>query len=169
MRTFLFYTLFLLVGTLSSAQERYTMKSGGRIFNSKDKRLYTPEVEENFIQEALVYYKAGRRKKTLGNIFIIAGLTCVSIDSYNYFNPKEIYKTDSFGRNIRDYEYTNYSMFIIGGGLIIAAIPIKLGFQNKIRKSVEIMNDYATKSDKASIESTNLLINQNGIGLSIQF
>lgn len=166
MRT-IFLTSLLLLSLTIFSQETYTMKSGGRIFNSKEERLNSTQVTEHFTQEALKYYKAGRSKKTLGNILFWGGAASIITNTILYYNQPIDY-LDSNRKSLNNNKVT-YTFFYIGGGLVLASIPIKLGFQNKIRKSVEIMNDYATKSDKASIESTNLLINQNGIGLSIQF
>jgi len=158
----LFVLSFFLLSLSTFSQETYTMKSGGRVFNSKGERINSTQVAENFNQEALKYYKAGRSKKTVGNVLFWGGLISVG-GKFLYEASAPI--MDSNG-NIRHSENT---LFYIGGALVLISVPIKIGFQNKIRKSVAIMNDAAAKSDKAAIESTSLVINSNGLGVKFTF
>ena len=60
---------FLFISGFSFSQETYTFKSGGRVFEN-NKRIKTPEIETYFGHkpEIVNLYKAGRTKKTVGNI-----------------------------------------------------------------------------------------------------
>ena len=53
--------------------------------------------------------------------------------------------------------------------MIIIAIPIKLGFSNKIRDVVKLMNEDVNKQKTTFIESADFIANSNGIGVSIGF
>ena len=155
----LFLVFTLLITSVTFCQETYTMKSGGRIFNSKEERLNSTQVAENFNQEALKLYKAGRTKKTVGNILFWGGLSTVIIKHLNVVNK---HSDDQYAK-------TNNTLYFVGGAMVLTSIPIKIGFQNRIRKSVTIMNEYNSKTDKVSIESTDLMVNANGIGISLTF
>ena len=155
----LFLIFTLLFTSAAFCQETYTMKSGGRIFNSKNERLNSTKVAENFNPEALKLYKAGRTKKTIGNLFFWGGLSTFVIKHLNVVNK----------HSGNMHAVTNNTLYFVGGAMVLTSIPIKIGFQNKIRKSVTVMNEYNTKTDKVSIESTDLMVNANGIGISLTF
>jgi hypothetical protein len=159
----LFLVFTLLITSITFCQETYTMKSGGRIFNSKGERLNSTKVAENFNQEALKLYKAGRTKKTLGNIFLYGGISTIIITHLSKVKNTGVQSDGTFGKP------TSNTMYFVGAGIVLISIPIKIGFQNRIRKSVTIMNEYNSKTDKVSIESTDLMVNANGIGISLTF
>lgn len=160
----IFSLTFFLISLSTFSQETYTMKSGGRIFNSKNERINSTQVSEEFNQEALKFYQAGRAKKTVGNILFWGGIITAG-GKFIYEVNKPISPTQPDG----SYRTSKKTLYYVGGALCLISIPIKLGFQNKIRKSAAIMNEAATKSDKTTIESTNLLVDQNGVGVSIKF
>jgi hypothetical protein len=161
----LFLVLTLLATSVTFCQETYSMKYGGRIFNSNGERLNSTKVAENFNQEALKLYNIGRTKKTVGNILFWGGLSTVFIKFLSAANkPIEVNQNGSVKTG-----QTSNVLFFVGGAMVLTSIPIKIGFQNKIRKSVTIMNEYNSKTDKVSIESTNLMVNSNGIGISLTF
>lgn len=154
-----FLVFALLITSITFCQETYNMRSGGRIFNSKGERLNSTRVAENFNQEALKLYQAGRTKKTIGNILFWSGLSTV------VFKHLSVVNKHSGNLNAT----TNNTLYFVGGAMALSSIPIKIGFQNKIRKSVTIMNESNSKTDKASIEATDLIVNRNGIGISLTF
>ena len=161
----IFLVLTLLVTSVTFCQETYTMKSGGRIFNSNGERLNSITVAERFNPEALELYKAGRTKKTVGNILFWGGLSTIVIKFLSAANkPIEVTQNGNVTAG-----QTSNTLFFVGGAMVLTSIPIKIGFQNKIKKSVAVMNEYNSKTDKVSIESTNLMVNANGIGISLTF
>lgn len=161
--SFLLALIFMTFSTFS--QETYTMKSGGRVFNSKNERVHSGKVAENFNQEALKLYQAGRAKKTFGNILLWGGVGTIVLKHIAVMNEPMI--LDLYGNTPRPK--TNITLYAAGSVMILAAIPIKIGFQKKIRKSVAIMNAAAANSDKTEIESTSIIANSDGLGLKFTF
>ncbi len=53
--------------------------------------------------------------------------------------------------------------------MIVASIPIKIGFSNKIKQAVVLMNQDLKIQKTTYIESTDMIVNSNGIGVSIKF
>jgi hypothetical protein len=63
---------------------------------------------------------------------------------------------------------SNNIMYFVGAGLILTAIPIKIGLSKKIKKAVLLMNeDLKTPKTSFNIESTSFISNSNGFGISI--
>ena len=53
--------------------------------------------------------------------------------------------------------------------MLITAIPVKIGFSNKIRQAISLANQDLRNPKTSYIESTDLVINSNGIGFQITF
>jgi hypothetical protein len=65
---------------------------------------------------------------------------------------------------------SNNIMYFVGAGMVIIAIPIKLGFSKKIKKAVSLINeDFKKPNTGFNIESTSFVSNANGFGISITF
>jgi hypothetical protein len=157
--------LFLLVlPLLSSAQDTLTYKGSGRIFNSSQQKLTSDEVRGLFVNntEALSLYNSGKTKQTLGNILFYGGISTViikHISMLNKYSGSNALKADS-----------NNIMYFVGAGMVIIAIPIKLGFSKKIKKAVSLINeDFKKPNTGFNIESTSFVSNANGFGISITF
>lgn len=171
-------TLSLLIFIFSFSvfsQNLYTFKRGGKIIQNEVK--VNPNEIRNLLSsndEALKLYEEGRSKKTIGNIFLIAGFgTILGKFIYEVTEPM---KTRVVGYNyfgspiIVDESSNSNTLFYVGAGLVILAIPIKLGFSNKIRKTVDLMNNDLKNSQSGfNIESTSIISNSNGVGISITF
>jgi hypothetical protein len=145
------------------SQDALTFKSTSRVFNSSNQKLTSSEIRDLFASnpEALKLYNVGKTKQTLGNILLYGGISTVVINHYLILqNAKN--KGDINGdRNIP---------YIIGGVLILTAIPIKIGFSKKIKKAVSLMNeDLKNPKTGFNIESTSFISNSNGFGVSITF
>lgn len=67
------------------------------------------------------------------------------------------------------YDGGSMSIYVIGGIMSAAAIPIKIGFSKKIKKSIILMNEDAKNPKTTFIESSEIIANSNGIGISIKF
>jgi hypothetical protein len=168
----LFFTLLIIVPFISFAQDTYTFKSGGRIFQND--REIAPDAVRGMLlrnQPALALYEAGRTKKTLGNVLLYGGLATLtgkllldlttdteSTITYGNYNTVNV-----------DQKRSTPTAYIIGGIMLVAAIPIKIGFSKKIKKAVSLMNEAAKKPETSFIESSSLVMNQNGVGISITF
>ncbi|WP_395052926.1 hypothetical protein [Flavobacterium sp.] len=163
---------------LNFSQEQLTFKSGGRVYNSNSEKLTSDEVR-TLLQpnpEALQLFNAGRSKKTVGNIFLWVGTTTF-IGKFIYNSTQTKFSTQivgygSFGQPIivtNSKTYSNTLLFI-GAGLVIIAIPIKIGFSKKIKKSLDLINnDFKNPKTSFTIDSTNFISNSNGFGISITF
>lgn len=57
---------------------------------------------------------------------------------------------------------------IIGGALIIASIPIKIGYPKKIKSAIAKYNDGLAENYKSTPKTT-LLASANQIGIRIKF
>lgn len=171
-------TLTLLIFIFSFSvfsQNLYTFKRGGKILQNEI-NIKPNDVREllSSNQEALKLYEAGRSKKTIGNIFLIAGFgTILGKFIYEITEPM---KTKVVGYNyfgspiIVDESSNSNTLFYVGAGILILAITIKLSFSNKIRKTVDLMNnDIKNPQSGFNIESTSIISNSNGVGISITF
>jgi len=87
-------------------------------------------------------------------------------------NSYEVVGYGSFGQPIvvnNSKTYSNTLLFV-SAGIILIAIPIKIGFSKKIKRAVLLMNeDLKTPKTSFNIESTSFVSNSNGIGISITF
>ena len=156
--------LFLLVfPLLSFCQDALIYKGNGRIFNSSGQKLSSEQVR-NLLKdnkEALDFYNVGKTKQTLGNILLYGGIATVAINHLSIVQN---------AKNKGDINPSRNIPYIVGGGLILAAIPIKIGFSKKIKRAVTLIND-DLKNPKTgfSIESTSFVSNSNGVGISFTF
>ena len=154
---------FLVISFSVYSQQKYTFKSGGRVYdinNEKVTPLYlTTTYSDN--TDFLKLYKAGRFKKTIGNIMIVTGLSTIAIKHISLVNKSKITSNGSITP-------TNNILYFVGAGLVITAIPIKIGFSKKIRKSLEILNS-SILDKKVTYLDSSILLNSNGIGLSLKF
>ncbi len=165
--------IILLFALNATAQETYIYKSRGRIYQNGAK--VSPEAiavrfENN--PEVLSLYKAGKTKQTLGNVLLWGGLGLgIGHSIYASANNEIKIETNNSGYGYKDTS-TKFSntAYYISVALIVVAIPIKIGFEKKIKKSVELMNETVkTPKTTFNIESTQIIANRNGIGLAITF
>lgn len=156
--------LFLLVfPLLSFCQDALTYKGNGCILNSSGQKLTSDQVRNLFKdnKEALDLYNVGKTKQTIGNIMLYGGIATVSINHLAILQN---------AKNKGDVNPNRNIPYIIGGGLILTAIPIKIGFSKKIKRATTLIND-DLKNPKTgfSIESTSFVSNSNGVGISFTF
>lgn len=144
-----------------NAQETFIYKSGGRVFNSDNEKLSPSYLRERFSdnKEFLDLYNSGRTKKTIGNILLYGGITSIVVKHY------KVVTESPFDSN-RNVKPTSNIMYFVGAALIVASIPIKIGFSNKVDNAVDVLN---ISTRKSSINTTSLIFDSNGIGLSMTF
>ena len=160
--------LFLALSFCSFSQEIYTSNRNGNVYDSKKTKI-APEVFKQLLQSnqpALDLYNAGRTKKTVGNVLLYGGLA-TGIGNFIYEVNKGIEYNPS--NNNSNAESTPNVLFFVAGAMVIIAIPIKIGFSKKVKKSVEMYNADAQKTKVSFIETTSILANRNGIGLAFTF
>lgn len=159
----IFLILLVILPVLSFSQETLTYKSGGRVFDSNNQKLNSEAVRSLLTNnsEALSLYNSGKTKQTLGNILLYGGIATVVINHYLILQNTKNKGDINPNRNIP---------YIIGAGLILTAIPIKIGFSRKIKKAISMHNeDLKNPKTGFNIESTTIISNSNGFGISITF
>lgn len=169
----------VILPLFSFSQEALTVKGDGRVFNSNNQKLTSNEVRDLFATnaEALKLYNAGRSKKTIGNILLCTGgITIVgkfiSNKIENSKNKPELVGYGYFGNPIIQFngKTPTNNLFIVGGAMVLIALPIKIGFLKKIKKSVSLINeDIKNPKTGFNIDSTTFISNSDGFGISITF
>ena len=157
---------FLLLSCMFYSQETYTFKSGGRVFENGE-RIKTSQIESTFKDkpEIVNLYKSGRTKKTVGNVFLYSGIGIIALKHYDRVKNQNV---DAYGNTTKKESNV---MYFVGAGISIVSIPIKIGFQKRIKKSVALMNEDANSKIKSTgfNYETNIMANSNGFGLKITF
>lgn len=74
----------------------------------------------------------------------------------------------STGYNPNPSEKSNMTAAIIGGALIIASIPIKIGYPKKIKSALEKYNGGLVDNYKSGSKTT-LIASVNQVGFRIEF
>lgn len=165
--------LFLFIISFEAyAQDLLTVKGGGNVFNSRGVKMDPDQVRELLVnnQEALNLYNAGRSKKTVGNILLYGGTIGVAYFVYDYYTIKSDF-TYNTNHQTATFNLVKADRLpaIIGGVMILAAIPIKIGFKNKIKSAIEMVNSDFKNQKVSTIESSSIIINQNGVGIALNF
>jgi hypothetical protein len=164
-----FITLILLTTSFFCfSQEALTFKSTSRVFNSNNIKLSPEEVRNLFASnsEALHLYNSGKAKQTVGNILLYGGLS--SLITTHLIRVTDSNTIDQYGR--LTIKTRSNVMYFVSAGVILIAIPIKIGFSKKIKKAVSMMNDDLRNPKTGfTIESTSFVSNSNGFGISITF
>ncbi len=157
---------------LTSYSQQLIYKNGGRVYNFENKKVTSNEVRQLLENntEALALYNSGRSKKTWGNVLFYGGLGLVAtnlIVGLNSDNITTTYPGNGYYPSVQS-ERTNMTAAIIGGAMIIASIPIKIGYPKKIRSAIEKYNGGLASSDKPAPKTT-LIASSNQVGLRIEF
>ncbi len=165
------FFLLLFFCSLQSHSQKLVYKSNGTILDSESQKISPNQVRELLKdnQQLLEDYNDGRSKKTLGNILIISGLGFLTADLVQGVTASGISATPiEGGQYALQDEKNNYPslMTYIGIAAVIIAIPIKIGFSNKIKNVVtDYNNQNATGYKQFNEPRLDLITNSNGIGL----
>jgi hypothetical protein len=166
--------LFILIITInfSFSQEIFTSKRGKIYENGQ--RINAQYIETAFgnNKEIVDLYSSGKTKQTLGNILLYGGISTLIIKDIS----DRIKISERTGIIFNGpYSYTTYTfvpnklMYVIGGAMVVSAIPIKIGYSRKIKAAAKLMNDEIKNQKQTSSESLNLVYDQNGFGVSFHF
>jgi len=140
------------------SQNIYTSKNGN-IFENGNK-INKQYIETAFSNtEILKQYNAGKTKQFLGNFLLYGGVGTVAIKHLSMLNKNKGTKNPD----------TNNIMYFVGFGMIATSIPVKIGYSKKIKKATELMNQEIKNQKQSSIESINIISNENGFGVSLNF
>ena len=168
----LIITLFLVL-SVSVFSQQLSYRSGGVVYNDTENKKLSSNVVRAYMDnnpEALSLYNAGRNKKTWGNLFLYGGTGLVVanlIVGLTQDNTTVSYPGNGYNPSIKS-ERTSFTAAIIGGAMIIASIPIKIGYPKKIKSAIAKYNDGLVKNHK-SVSKTTLVASTNQIGLRIEF
>lgn len=164
----LFLTICLTITLTSFSQEKYTFKSGGRIFDSNNQKLTPTELRKKFSDNNnfLKLYNSGRSKKTIGNILLYTGISTVIIKHLTVVNDKPTFNNSNGSVTVKS---SNNILYFVGAGLIAASIPVKIGFSKKIKRAVDVLNESGNNKSIGFIESKSIIMNSNGLGLRMTF
>lgn len=164
-----FTILFLMLTLAGFSQGKLTYGSGGTVYNAEGQKVRTDLVRAlmNENAEALALYNSGRNKKTWGNILFYGGIGLAATNLIIEMNKSDMPKNwDGYGP--APVERANMTAAIIGSAMIIASIPIKIGYPKKIKAALEKYN--AGLADNYKLEpKTTLIASTNQIGLRVEF
>lgn len=160
--------VLLLFTSVSFSQETYTFKNGGRVFENNE-RLNSIEVNKKFSSnsEILKLYNNGRNRKTAGNLLLWGGIGTGIIKFLSDTNQH----VEQDNRGYIKVKQTSNVLYFVTGSMVLIAIPIKIGFQKKIKKSVILMNDEIKlqKQNTGVNFESNIIANANGVGFKLTF
>lgn len=166
----IFLSLLLIQSFFSFSQDIITTK-GTKVYNSNNQKLSGKEVRSllSTNTEALKLYNLGKTKQLFGIVTLSSGFAMVAGKLVFGKNPKNNIIYTQYGP-IYSYEPTNNYLYYIGAGLMITSIPILIGHTKKIKKSIELINeDLKNPSTGFNVESSSIIANFDGIGISITF
>ncbi|MFH6986249.1 hypothetical protein ACHRVW_00750 [Flavobacterium collinsii] len=164
--------LFLMLFQVSFSQQ-LSYRSGGVVYNDAENKKLSTNVVRAYLDnnpEALSLYNAGRNKKTWGNVLFYGGSSLVVanlIVGLTQDNTTVSYPGNGYNPSIKS-EPTSFTAAIIGGAMIIASIPIKMGYTRKIKSAIAKHNEGLVENYK-SVPKTTLIASANQIGLKIEF
>lgn len=146
------FILLFFVCSLQSFSQKLVYKSNGNILNSENQKISPDQVRELLKdnEKLLADYNAGRTKKTVGNVLIIGGFALLTADLLTGLTADVKFPT---------------ALTYAGLASLIIAIPVKIGFSNKIEKVVTDYNNQLTTG--YNIPKLDLITNSNGIGLRL--
>lgn len=163
--------LFFILSTMGFAQH-LKYGTGGTVYDADGKKVISTNVRilmrDN--PEALKLYNAGRNKKTFGNAFFYGGLAMIGANVITAMNTDNITSTGSSQYPQISSDRSNMTFAVIGGILVAASIPIKIGYPRKIR---EALGKYNSKLPESYAENntiqTAILASNNQLGIRISF
>lgn len=160
--------LVLFISQFVFSQNSLTMKSGGSVFDGNNQKI-DPDTMRDFLKDspdALKLYNAGRSKKTTGNILLWSGITMLVGKYISDVSGDKV----EVNQNSNDVQFksTTNTLYFVAGALIVVSIPIKIGFEKKIKKSVDLINQSNSKETTLYLNSE-IVANSNGIGFKITF
>lgn len=166
----LIYVSLLLVSFVSFAQTRFVTREipAGQTIEMKGKKMFInneqiPSYEiKKYLKDndykAYSLYNKAKSKSVFGGLLLGLGSVLIVSDAV-----KAIVTTGG--------EFPT-AMAYIGGGLVVASIPVLKGKNKKMTEAIDMYNnDLKTTSelDNNFDTSLNLVANQNGIGLRLSF
>ncbi len=164
----LFFLLFFFC-CLQSHSQKLVYNSNGNITDTENNKISPAQVRALLAsnEKLLSDYNIGRTKKTIGNILLISGPVLVVTGIFAYVisgfesGMNGVYVDESDRLIPKIIAFTGLAELLI-------AIPVKIGFSNKIKNVVtEYNNQSATGYKQFNEPRLDLITNSNGIGLRL--
>lgn len=158
--------MLLVLFSVGTSAQQLSCKNAGTVYNSVNIKI-TPEEVRTLMAtntEALALYEAGRDKKTFGSMLLYGGLGLIAT---NVIIAATTDNTTTSGTSVKS-ERADVTLGVIGGIMVVVAIPIKIGYTKKIKKSVELYNKSVTDNYKPAQKFTLLASNQQ-FGFRFEF
>jgi hypothetical protein len=156
MKRHLLLLTFLLITTISFCQ-KIIYSGNGNIIDGQSNKLKPAEVEALLKDNEVLLrsYIAGRSKKSVGNVMLYGGLGLIV--------------TDLAIGAFSDTEYPTF-FTIVGGITTLIAIPVKLGYQKKIKNVVDEYNASIGFSEPRKIDpQLHIVPSTNGLCMRLTF
>lgn len=153
--------------SFSGFSQQLTYRNGGNVYDSNSKKL-EPDTVRDLLKKnrsALASYNAGRDKKTWGNVLLFGGLGLATFNLVSAVTMNSV-EVDQNG-NISTKK-TGPGLAIVGGAMVLAAIPIKIGFSKKIKTAVEDYNQHVATNENWK-SNISIVADNQGIGLKVSF
>jgi hypothetical protein len=149
--------VFIAILNLQMSGQKLVYTSNGTVTDSNANVISPAQVEvllkDN--ETLLRSYIAAKSKQSVGNIMLYGGLGIIT--------------TDVIVGAVSDTVYPTFFTFI-GGITTLIAIPVKMGFQKKIKN---VVSEYNTKNGFTYNQKTDskfeMISTNNGIGMRLTF
>ena len=159
-----FLVLFILMSFSGFSQQ--LIYRSGNVYDSDSDKLQ-PDTVRDLMQKnrsALASYNSGRNKKTWGNVLLYGGL---GLGTINLVMAVTTNKAEVDNQGNFHTTKTGPELAIIGGAMVLASIPIKIGYSKKIKTAVENYNqNVASNNWKANMS---IVADNQGFGLRVSF
>ena len=154
MKNSLKIVLLLLLCQLSFAQ-KLVYKNRGNIEDNKGNNLSSAEIRSLIAnnETLLAEYNDGRRKKTVGNVLLLGGLSLsAGVLAVQLFEGKPV----------------STGLVAVGFVSLLVAIPVKIGFTKKIKHVVsEFNNQSIVDANNFKVNNLDIIANSNGLGFKL--
>lgn len=160
------FVLLFFVCSLQSYSQKLVCKSNGNIIDSENNTVSPTRVRELLAnnEKLLADYNAGRSKKTIGNVLLIGGFGFMVTDLL--IGATTDGNTTVSGNLIQTERNYPSVLTYVGLAALVIAIPVKIGFSNKIQKVVTVYNNKTnTGYNQNNNQKLDLITNSKGIGL----
>ncbi|MCB9427070.1 MAG: hypothetical protein H6584_08620 [Flavobacteriales bacterium] len=150
-------TLLLVLASLTYGQESYYYSGWGKIRNSKNEVVSSREIKTTFVNEFEIIqsYRQARTEANVGNVLMGGGFGfALGYTASAYFGP------------------TFFKPAPVIGGVLLGGIGVAFRMLSRktIKETVDEMNNYQRRKKYQSyIDSSQIIVNSNGIGLSVSF
>ena len=165
----LFFLLFFFFCCLQSHSQKLVYNSNGNITDTENNEISPHQIRHllKSNEKLLKDYNIGRTKKTIGNILLISGPVLLVTGTFAYVISG--FESGMNGVYVDESDRLIPKIIAFAGlAELLIAIPVKIGFSNKIKNVVtDYNNQNATGYKQFNEPRLDLITNLNGIGLRL--